>query len=123
MGLKVIIADDDALARTMIEAIVERDEELEFLGSAEDAVSAVALALEHRPDVAVLDWMMPGGGGTTAAIQIGNRSPSTKVVALTVSDSQEASYDMMRAGASAFVQKGGSKEDLVEAIQSAMRYG
>ena len=56
MGLKVIIADDDALARTMIEAIVERDEELEFLGSAEDAVSAVALALEHRPDVAVLDW-------------------------------------------------------------------
>jgi DNA-binding NarL/FixJ family response regulator len=121
--IRVLIADDDPVVRTLLQGMISGEPGLELVATAEDTHQAVELAERHQPDVAVLDWMMPGGGGTTAAIQIGNRSPSTKVVALTVSDSQEASYDMMRAGASAFVQKGGSKEDLVEAIQSAMRYG
>ena len=121
MGLKVIIADDDALARTMIEAIVERDEELEFLGSAEDAVSAVALALKHRPDVAVLDWMMPGGGGPAAARAILNGSPDTRIVALTASDSQEAEIDMLRAGAKSILAKGCPPEELLRTIHGSMK--
>ena len=63
MAVKLLIADDDALARALIEAIVERDGELELIGSAEDADGSIELAGEHQPDVAVLDWVMPGGGG------------------------------------------------------------
>jgi DNA-binding NarL/FixJ family response regulator len=121
MGLKVIIADDDALARSLIEAMVARDEQLELLGSAEDADSAVALAIEHRPDVAVLDWMMPGGGGPAAARAIRDKSPDTRIVALTVSDSQEAELDMLRAGARSFLVKGCTPEDLLRTIHGAMR--
>ena len=67
MAVTLLIADDDALARALIEAIVERDRELELVGSAEDAEGAIALAGEHQPDVAVLDWVMPGSGGPVAA--------------------------------------------------------
>src|SRR6185503_3419645 len=63
VALRLIIADDDALARALIEAIVERDRELELVGSAEDAERAIELAKEHQPDVAVLDWVMPGRCG------------------------------------------------------------
>ena len=83
MSVKLLIADDDALARALIEAIVERDGELELVGSAEDAEGAIELAGEHQPDVAVLDWVMPGGGGPAATREILILSPGTKIVALT----------------------------------------
>ena len=121
MTVTVIIADDDALARTLIEAIVERDEELELVGSAQDAAGAVELAAEHQPDVAVLDWVMPGGGGPHAARDIAARSPQTRIVALTASDSQEAELDMLRAGAKSFLVKGCSPEELLQTIHAAVR--
>lgn len=119
-SLKVIIADDDPVARTLIESIVQAGEGLELVGSAEDAKGAVELAEQHQPDVAVLDWMMPGGGGSTAALQIGHKSPSTQIVALTASDSAEASLDMLRAGAKSFVVKGGPPDELVRTIHKAV---
>lgn len=120
MTIKVIIADDDALARTLIEAIVERDEQLELMGAAEDAGGAGDLAAEHHPDVAVLDWVMPGGGGPQAARNIAARSPDTRIVALTASSSPEAELDMLRAGAKSFLVKGCSPDELVRTIRTAM---
>ena len=121
MGLKVLIADDDPLARALIEATVKRDEELQLVGAAGDAASAIELAGEHQPDVAVLDWVMPGGGGPAAAREIANISPGTKVVALTASDSQEAEMDMLRAGARSFLVKGCSPEELLRTIHAAVK--
>jgi len=120
MTIKVIIADDDALARTLIEAIVTRDEELELMGAAQDANGAGELAALHQPDVAVLDWVMPGGGGPQAARDIATRSPDTRIVALTSSDSPEAELDMLRAGAKSFLVKGCSPDELVRTIRTAM---
>jgi DNA-binding NarL/FixJ family response regulator len=119
VGIKVLIADDDALARALIEEIIKRDDELELVGSAGDAASAIELAGEHQPDVAVLDWVMPGGGGPQAARQIQIQSPDTKIVALTSSDSPEAEMDMLRAGASSFLVKGCSPEELVRTVRAA----
>jgi DNA-binding NarL/FixJ family response regulator len=121
MSVKVIIADDDQLARTLIEAIVVGDEELELMGSATDAPGALELAAEHHPDVAVLDWLMPGGGGPQAARDIGHCSPDTRIVGLTASDTQEAELDMLRAGARSFLVKGCSPEELLRTIHTAMR--
>ena len=115
-----MIADDDALARAVIEAIVKRDPELELIGSANDAPSAIELADEHQPDVAVLDWMMPGGGGPAAAREILLRSPETKIVALTASDGQEAEIDMLRAGARSVLVKGCSPDELLRTVRAAM---
>jgi DNA-binding NarL/FixJ family response regulator len=114
-----MIADDDALARAMISAMIERADELELVGVAEDAAGAIELATEHKPDVAVLDWVMPGGGGPAAAREIQTQSPGTKIVALTASDSQEAELDMLRAGAQSFLVKGCTPEELVQTIRTA----
>jgi DNA-binding NarL/FixJ family response regulator len=119
MGLKLIIADDDALARALIEAIVERDDELELVGSAEDAERAIELAGEHQPDVAVLDWVMPGGGGPAAARGIRGRSPDTKIVALTSPDEQHAAAETLRAGARTTLVKGCPPEELLRTIRDA----
>lgn len=115
----MLIADDDPLARALIEEIIKRDDELELVGSAGDAAGAIELAGEHQPDVAVLDWVMPGGGGPAAARQIQIQSPDTKIVALTSSDSQEAEMDMLRAGARSFLVKGCSPEELVRTVRAA----
>jgi len=115
MALRLIIADDDALARALIEAIVERDRELELVGSAEDAERAIQLAEEHQPDVAVLDWVMPGGGGEAAAREILLRSPDTKIVALTPPDT--ASGDV--AIVCGVLAKGSPPDELLRAIRAA----
>jgi DNA-binding NarL/FixJ family response regulator len=115
MALKLIIADDDALARALLEAIVERDGELELVGSAEDAHRAIELAWEHQPDVALLDWVMPGGGGPTAAREILVRSPETKIVALTTPGTLRAEA----AGALTSLLKGCPPEELLRTIRAA----
>jgi DNA-binding NarL/FixJ family response regulator len=115
MALKLIIADDDALARALIEAIVERDEEVELVGSAEDTDRAIALADEHQPDVALLDWVMPGGGGPVAAREIRACSPETRIVALTGPDTPHAEA----AGARTSLVKGCPPDELLRTIRDA----
>ena len=115
MALRLIIADDDALARALIEAIVERDRELELVGSAEDAERAIELAGEHQPDVAVLDWVMPGGGGETAAREILQCSPGTRIVALTPPDTACAGVAMARTT----LVKGCPPDELLRSIRAA----
>ena len=119
MALRLIIADDDALARALIEAIVERDGELELVGSAEDAGRAIELANEHQPDVAVLDWVMPGGGGEAAAREILRRSPGTKIVALTTPGTSTPDVAMVRG----VLPKGAPPEELIRAIREAAAGG
>ena len=121
MTVTVIIADDDALARTLLEAIIERDEGLDLVGSAQDGPGAIDLAAQHQPDVAVLDWVMPGGGGPHAARGIAASSPQSRIGALAASDSQEAELDMLRAGARSFLVNGCSPEELLRTIHSAAR--
>jgi DNA-binding NarL/FixJ family response regulator len=115
VALRLIIADDDALARALIEAIVERDRELELVGSAEDAARAIELANERQPDVAVLDWVMPGGGGEAAARAILRHSPRTRIVALTTSDTHSVDVAEVRA----VLPKGAPPNELLRAIREA----
>jgi DNA-binding NarL/FixJ family response regulator len=115
MALRLIIADDDALARALIQAIVERDRELELVGSAEDAKRAIELAGEHQPDIAVIDWVMPGGGGEVAAREILQRSPDTKIVALTTPETRSADTAMARS----VLAKGSPPDELLRTIRAA----
>ncbi len=119
--IKVLIADDDPIVRAVMEGLVGREEDLELVGSASEAAEAAALARDHQPDVAVLDWVMPEGGGPQAAKDIANVSPKTKVIALTASDSGHAAIDMMRAGAVNVLIKDASMPEIAEAIRVAAR--
>jgi CheY-like chemotaxis protein len=117
---RIAIADDDALARFAIETLIGAADGLALVGSAEGVDEIVELAIAQRPDVVVLDWMMPGGGGPEAARRILSRSPDTRIVALTSSDSFDARLEMARAGARDFVVKGGAPEKLTETIRHGL---
>ena len=115
MALRLLIADDDALARALIEAIVARDGDLELVGSAEDAERAIELAGRHKPDVAVLDWVMPGGCGETTAREILQCSPDTRIVALTAPETTHADVAMARTT----LVKGSPPDELLRTIRAA----
>jgi DNA-binding NarL/FixJ family response regulator len=120
--LRLLIADDDPVARLTIGALVKREPGFDLVGEAGDAVEAVELALRRRPDVVLLDVDMPGGGGPRAAVQIRDALPEARIVAISADDSQESQYDMMRAGAVGFLAKGAPDEEVLRVIRSSARW-
>jgi CheY-like chemotaxis protein len=118
--MRVAIADDDPFARVAIEMMIGGADGLALIGSADGVAEIVEFASLEQPDVVVLDWMMPGGGGPEAARRILRRSPGMPIVALTSSDSHEAFSEMTRAGACGFLVKGGPPEKFVQTIRQAL---
>jgi PleD family two-component response regulator len=121
-AIRVLIADDDPMIRLTTSALIEREPGLELVGEAEDADQAIEMAARRRPDVVLLDFNMPGGGGVRASIEIREADPAVKIVALSADDSQGAQYDMTRAGAVGFVHKGAGDEEIVRVIRSSARW-
>lgn len=117
--LRVLIADDEPEVRETLMSVVYGDPGLELAGVAEDAEEAVEVARVTRPDVALLDVSMPRGGGTRAALGIGLRSPRTHMVALSLHDDRATIVDMIRAGATGYVVKGASCEEILDALRWA----
>jgi DNA-binding NarL/FixJ family response regulator len=120
--IKVMVADDDELVRTMLSALIAAEPTLELAGSASDTGEAVQIAAKTQPDVALLDLDMPGGGGFKAAEDIHETSARTQVIALTALDTQEAEVEAMRHGAVSFLVKGAPNQEIVETIKSAVRW-
>jgi diguanylate cyclase (GGDEF)-like protein len=121
-GIRLLIADDDPTIRLTLGALIRRVDGLEVVAEAENADEAIALTARRRPDVVVLDFDMPGGGGVRAAVEIREASPGTKIVALSGDSSQAAMLDMSRAGAVGYLVKGASDEEIVRVIRSAARW-
>jgi DNA-binding response OmpR family regulator len=117
--LRVLIADDEPEVREILINVVDGDQGLELAGVAADAEKAVEVARVTRPDVALLDVSMPGGGGARAALEIGWRSPLTHIVALSLHDDRATIVDMIRAGASGYVVKGASCDEILDALRWA----
>jgi CheY-like chemotaxis protein len=119
--VRVVLAEDDALARVAIGAMLDSADWLELVGDASGVEDIVELTAAQRPDVVVLDWLMPGGGGAQAARRILDQCPHTLIVGLTSSDSPEALSEMTSAGAACLVAKGGSADQLTQTIGRALK--
>ena len=119
---RIVIADDDESTRILLTEALSEQPSVELVASAKDADEAIELVGEFQPDVAILDWSMPAGGGDRAAKEITDRFPQVAIIALTGMDGVEASYSMMSAGAVGLLQKGCSTEELIDAIHSAKRW-
>jgi DNA-binding response OmpR family regulator len=117
--LRILIADDEPEIRETLVGLIAGEPTLELAGVAEDAEEAVDVARVTRPDVALLDVSMPGGGGPGAAHGIRWRSPATQVVAFSLHDDKASIVDMLRAGATGYVVKGASVEEILDALRSA----
>jgi len=91
-----------------------------IVGVGEDATEAIALAEQHRPDVALLDVEMPGGGARVAVVEIDTRSPDTCMVILSGDESHQIVLELLNAGAIAYIRKGIGADQLSKMLADAL---
>jgi DNA-binding NarL/FixJ family response regulator len=111
----VVIVDDHAMFRSGVRH--EIGSRCRILGEAEDVDSAVAVILQTRPDVVLLDVHLPGGGGTEVLRRVHEKNPDQKFLALSVSDAAEDVIGVIRAGARGYVTKSINGQELTDAIR------
>jgi len=119
--IRVAIADDQELVRSGVRLILEGEADIRVVGEARNGQEAMELARRERPDVLLLDIRMPGEDGIAAARQILAQGIPIRVLMLTTFDLDEYVYEALRAGASGFLLKDMSGEDIVAAVRQAAR--
>lgn len=119
MAIRILIVDDHGVVRDGVRMYLALDPELEIVGEAANGEEALQLAREHKPDVVLMDLLMPGMDGVTATGIIRQELPNTEVIALTSVLEDQAIYRAMRAGASGYLLKNTKADDLVRAIKAA----
>jgi DNA-binding NarL/FixJ family response regulator len=120
MSRRVLIADDDALARAALRTIFDAHDDIEVVAEAPDGVEAVEHADRLHPDIVLLDIRMPNLDGLQAARQIlAASSNRARVIMLTTFDLDEYVYEALKAGASGFLRKDAPSERLLSFVRSA----
>lgn len=115
----MLVADDHALFRSAIRSFIE-DGRFVVCAEAADADAAVAAAVEHRPDICLLDILMPGGG-LQAAVRIKSAVPTVAVVMLTASEEEAHLFTAVRAGAVGYLLKTTDPGRLADALAGVLR--
>ncbi|MGP3685760.1 response regulator [Streptomyces sp. IBSNAI002] len=120
MTIRVLLADDQALLRGTFRLLIDSADDMEVVAEAADGREAVERAVATRPDIVVMDIRMPGMDGlaATAAICANANLSDTRVLILTTFEIDEYVAQALKAGASGFVGKGMSTEDLLTAVRT-----
>jgi DNA-binding NarL/FixJ family response regulator len=116
--ISVVLVDDHELFRGGLRDILE-EQGLTVVGEAGDGQRGVDLVAQHAPDVVVMDLNMPGMSGVEATRQIAVQTPATTVLVLTISSDDDSIMQAMMAGASGYMLKDASVEQLVSGIRAA----
>lgn len=116
--IKVLIADDHAIVRTGLTALLETKPGISVVGEAADGAAAVKKALRLRPDVVIMDLMMPVKDGVEATREIHEKLPESRVLILTTSTAADLITRAIEVGATGVITKSGANEQLVQAIRS-----
>lgn len=119
--VSVLIVDDHAVVRRGLRAFLESEEDIEVVGEATDGAEAVEKVQALLPDVVLMDLVMPGMGGITAIREIGEISPSSRVLVLTSFSEDEQVFPSIKAGAMGYLLKDVLAEELGSAIRSVAR--
>ena len=117
---RVIIADDHSIMRDGLQEVLERSGEYEVVGQARDGEEAVAVAKRLKPDVVIMDLIMPVKDGVDACREIVQSLPETRVLVLTASTDEDVVVDAVAAGASGYLHKFSGKETLLETIRDVV---
>ncbi|HEX9116773.1 MAG TPA: response regulator transcription factor [Anaerolineae bacterium] len=120
MTIKVLIVDDHAVVRQGLQIFLGLDPEIEIVGEAVDGRQACALARKCRPDVVLMDLIMPVMDGIAATIAIRKELPHTEVIALTSAMEDDLASRAIKAGAIGYLLKDTDGQELRRAIKSAV---
>src|SRR5438132_1512755 len=116
--LRVLIVDDHALFRRGLQMVLASEADIDVVGEASDGAEAVDKAKALRPDVVLMDVRMPRRSGIEAASVIRDELPEAKILMLTMSDEEADLYEAIKAGASGYLLKEISIEEVPDAIRS-----
>jgi DNA-binding NarL/FixJ family response regulator len=119
--ISVMIVDDHAVVRAGLEQLLATAEDIDLVGTAGDGHEALALVLEHGPDVVLMDLSMPGIDGVDATAMIREARPATRVVVLTSFSDRERILSALDAGAIGYLLKDAEPADLLAGIRAAAR--
>ena len=116
MAIKILIADDHALLRQGIKRVLNFEDDLEVVGEAEDGQETLARTLVLQPDILLLDLNMPGLSGLEVAKQLQSAKCKTKIIALTIHDSDNYVLELLKNGALGYLLKDVEPSVLIKAI-------
>ncbi len=121
--IRVLVADDHVVMREGICLLLEAEREIKVVGQASDGQEALEKAGELKPDVILMDITMPGMSGIEATRQLRVAFPAMQIVVLTMHEGEEFFFRMLQAGASGYVLKGASPDELLRAIRAVYQRG
>jgi two-component system NarL family response regulator len=116
--IRVLIADDHAVVREGLAAMIGRRPDMEVVAEAENGLRAVELARQHQPDVILMDLRMPQMGGVEALSAIRAERAAARVIVLTTFDGDEDIFRALQAGAQAYLLKDTPRDELLDAIRA-----
>jgi DNA-binding NarL/FixJ family response regulator len=119
--IRVLLADPHELFRRGVRLVLEDESDIEVVGESSDGLDAVDRIVELVPDLVLMDVRMPGVSGIEATRRVRSLVPSVKIAILTVSESDDDLFAAVRAGATGYLLKEVSIEELAEAVRAVAR--
>jgi DNA-binding NarL/FixJ family response regulator len=119
--VRLLIADDHGVVRGGLRLLLDRQADMEVVAEAADGAEALAEALAHQPDLAILDVAMPRLTGLQATREIRAKAPGVDVLILSMHDDERYLFEALKAGASGYVLKQKADQDLVDAVRAVGR--
>jgi DNA-binding NarL/FixJ family response regulator len=118
--MKVIICDDQTIVRDGLAMLLKLEPDIEVAGTAEDGAVAVEMVEKVKPDLVLMDLKMPMMNGVEATRRIRAKHPEIKVLVLTTYDDDEWVFDAIKAGASGYLLKDTSREEVIRAVKGTV---
>ena len=117
---KIVIAEDQKILREGLKSLLSSSDDFEVVGEAEDGLDAIRCVEKYNPNLLLLDLSMPKMSGISAIKDIKTRIPETRILVLTIHESEEYILEVFRAGADGYCLKDASHSELVMAIRSVL---
>jgi two-component system response regulator NreC len=120
MSVSVLLADDHPIVRQGMRNLLVAQEDIFVVGEAEDGLETVQLAEQHKPDIVIVDMMMPRLNGLEAIRQINSRLPATKCIVLSMQSADPYIVQALKAGAVGYIIKDSAPNEVLDAIKQVL---
>ncbi len=117
-NIRILLADDHAILRAGVRMLLESQPDMEVVGEAADGRETIDKARKLRPDLVVMDIVMPDIGGLEATQRIRSECPDVRILALTMHEDERYFFQALQAGASGYMAKGAPPADFISAVRS-----